>query len=116
MADQQVNEDKYALGMIHSPAVEEEAKTANYDRYQYSLFEKYLHGRVLEVGAGTGRVTELVIRDDRFDELVISEPSSYFFGRLEDRFRFIPKTHLIQGEVADIVKTSRGYFDVIFSV
>lgn len=115
MPDQQVNEDKYALGMIHSPS-DEEAKTANYDRYQYSLFEKYVHGRVLEVGAGTGRITDLIIRDGHFDELAISEPSPYFFGRLEDRFRSIPKTRLIQGEVADIVRTDRGYFDVVFSV
>ena len=101
--------------MIHSPG-DEEAATANYDRFQYSLFEKYLQGRVLEVGAGTGRITDLVIRDGNFDELVISEPSPYFFGRLEARFRSIPKTRLIQAETADMIKTSRGYFDVIFSV
>ena len=113
MADTDLNHDKYASGMIHSRG---EDHTENYDKFQYSLFRNYLGGRILEVGAGGGRITDLIIRDGGFEELVISEPSPHFMARLEERFVGVPQTRLIQGELEEVAKLCPGGFDVIFSV
>jgi SAM-dependent methyltransferase len=48
--------------------------------------------------------------------MVISEPSPYFMGRLERRFVGEAGTHLIQGEVSDLVSANAGPFDAVFSV
>ena len=113
MDGQRATGDQYASGMIHSSG---DGGTPNYDKYQFSLFKKYLGGRILEIGAGGGRISNLVIRDIQFEEFVISEPSPNFMARLKQRFAGTPKTYLAPGELDDVAKMYPSLFDVTFSV
>ena len=57
--------DKYALGMSHYDESEYET-TLIYDYYQFSFISAYLGKRILEVGAGTGRISQLVLEKHQY--------------------------------------------------
>lgn len=107
--------DPYAQGMS-------EFKEQDFDsikkltHFEYSLFAKYLGARVLEVGAGWGRVTELVLEKHRPLEMGAIEPSSDLFGKLVSRLRSSEKLTLYRAEVADLLIKYPQYFDTSFSV
>src|SRR5262245_49972646 len=53
----------------------------NYHRWILSIFEPYLGARVVEVGAGTGSFSELLL-EGRLESLSLVEPSTAMYQRL----------------------------------
>jgi SAM-dependent methyltransferase len=92
---------------------EDDAVWSNYTSWQASLIRPHLGRRVLEIGAGTGRLTELLVRDSQqFDRYVALEPSLHFFPILSRR---IPKLEAVNGSIDALPKEFEGAFDTVFS-
>ncbi len=53
----------------------------NYHRWILSIFEPYLGKRVVEVGAGTGSFSELLL-EQRLESLALVEPSTAMYQQL----------------------------------
>lgn len=74
-------------------------------------FRAHLRGCVLEVGAGVGQFTAILLRQAGIESLVAIEPDPRFAGHLREQF---PQLELIQGTIA-AVPVARS-FDAILSV
>lgn len=109
-----VSTDRYAKGMADNAQVE--MPTLKYDQFQYGLFKKYLGPKVLEVGAGAGRITQLAVKDSRIQELMVTEPSDHFFPSLKKQFGQCSNVKLMQSEVNSLGDKYLNYFDSVFSV
>ncbi len=109
-----VESDIYAKGMVYYGEAEAES-TPTYDRWQYGLFKKFLGRKILEVGAGAGRMTALLIEDGNFDNLVASEPSEHFYRLLSQKLPSAENIKLLQATTTDLLPEYRSYFDATFS-
>jgi SAM-dependent methyltransferase len=87
----------------------DEAK--NYRNALLEDFADYLRGRVLEVGAGIGQITEALRRNPAITKLVSIEPDPKFCARLRAAF---PGHALVQGTIDDL--QSDEPWDAILSV
>ncbi|MEY2486497.1 MAG: hypothetical protein QOH39_2145 [Verrucomicrobiota bacterium] len=87
----------------------EEAK--NYRRALVRSFDGHLRGRVLEVGAGIGPLTALLLQLPAIRELVAIEPDARFCDRLKREF---PKLRVVRGTVDDL--QNEVNWDAILSV
>jgi SAM-dependent methyltransferase len=63
----------------------------NYHRWILKIFEPYLGQRLVEVGAGTGSFSELLL-ELRPDSLALVEPSPAMYQRLTERLKIINTT------------------------
>jgi len=107
--------DDYAVGMVHwSDAAL--GLTPALDRWQVELFQCYLGRRILEVGAGAGRITAIVAEAGRHEELVAIEPSPHFFGLLQKCAGSLPKTTLMPVEMGTLLPAYADHFDSVYSV
>lgn len=106
--------DPYAKGMADWS--ESEPGTPSLDQWQFSLLRPHLGRRLLEIGAGVGRITALVADAGCHDELVAIEPSPQFFGLLQTRTCKSPKTTLREAEAANLLPEYREHFDSVYSV
>ena len=70
-----------------------------------------LHGRVLEVGAGTG--ASLDCYPPGLDELVLAEPDPSMHTKLERRARQRPNTRIVQASI-ETLGPDVGLFDAVF--
>ncbi len=107
--------DEYASGMCHWSESEFEL-TPTLDRWQFELLRPYLGQRILEVGAGAGRITALVAEAGSHDELLAIEPSPHFFSLLQNRAGGSPKTILMEAETAKLLPDYALHFDSVYSV
>ena len=73
------------------------------DRWHFELLRPYLGRKILEVGAGTGRITKLVAGAARHDEFLAIEPSPHFFRLLCRHAGNLPKVSLLQAETRALV-------------
>jgi 2-polyprenyl-3-methyl-5-hydroxy-6-metoxy-1,4-benzoquinol methylase len=112
---EQSSTDNYAKGMVNY-GEEQVDCTPEYDHFQYSLFREYIQNRVLEVGAGDGRITALAMGNDRLQELVALEPSPHFARLFHRRISPDPRVTLLQKETGALRPTHLDYFDCVFSV
>lgn len=62
-------------------------------------FSAFLHGRVLEIGAGVGQMTQAFLANRRVTEVVAVEPNPGFADQFRER---LPRNRLVQGTVADL--------------
>lgn len=62
------------------------AEAANYCCWILRYFAPYLGKRVVEIGAGTGTFSELLLKSERTDELVLFEAAHNLFPLLRERF------------------------------
>jgi len=72
------------------------------DNYRAALlreFSKPLHGNVLEVGAGIGQITEVLLRKHYINRLVSIEPDPGFCRQLLKKF---PGHTIVQGTFKDV--------------
>lgn len=58
----------------------------NYNKWLFSMFSKYIGKDVLEVGAGTGRFSN-ILAEQNLSKLVLLEPSLLFVTRLKSEIR-----------------------------
>jgi len=107
--------DDHALGMVHwsDAAI---GLTPALDRWQVEMFEHYLGRRILEVGAGAGRITVIVAEAGRHEELVAIEPSPHFFGLLQRCAGTLPRTTLMPVETGTLLPAYAEHFDSVYSV
>jgi len=107
--------DRYALGMVHWTADELEL-TPTLDRWHFELLRPYLGCKVLEVGAGPGRITALVAGAAQHDELLAIEPSPHFFELLRSHVGAFPGVSLLQTETGRLGSEYANHFDTVYSV
>lgn len=62
------------------------AEAVNYCRWIQRYFSPYLGKRVVEIGAGTGTFSELLLKSDGTEELVLFEAANNLFPLLRERF------------------------------
>ncbi len=112
-----MKQDEYAKGMVEA-GEEHIDLTPELDQFQYRMVRPYLGQNILEVGAGSGRIAQLLLRDKSlsFERYVICEPSSHFFGMLRSRIEPRNGVTLAQGVTSDLAARYPAAFDTIFSV
>jgi SAM-dependent methyltransferase len=72
------------------------------DHYRAALlaeFSPFLAGHVLEVGAGIGQLSEMLLQKTDIERLISVEPDARFAGRLRGMF---PQLEIIQGTIDDV--------------
>jgi len=69
------------------------AEARNYCRWILDFFTPYLGKRVVEIGAGTGTFSELLLSTGDLSELVLFEPGANLFPLLQRRFGNDPRVH-----------------------
>ena len=74
-------------------------EAANYRAALLAEFEPFLLGHVLEIGAGIGQITEILLRKPEIKRLLSVEPNARFASQLRSRF---PQLELIQGTIDDV--------------
>jgi SAM-dependent methyltransferase len=74
-------------------------------------FRPHLRGQVLEVGAGIGQITELLLQEPGIERLAAVEPDARFAAMLRRQF---PGLDIIQGTIDDV--PAAPTFDAILSV
>jgi len=103
-----MNEHEYAPNLDH--VLEDIEARGNYTAWIVDRARPYLHGRVLDAGAGTGTFTAAVASHVR--EVVALEPESRFVEMLQDRFAEEPRVHVVHGD-AEELRSDLGEFDAI---
>jgi len=73
------------------------AEAQNYCRWILDFFAPYLGQKVIEIGAGAGTFSELLLSSGRASELVLFEPGANLFPLLRQRFGNDPRVHLQSG-------------------
>ncbi len=114
MDQEMVKTDSYAKGMS-------EYQEDDYDslfrltEFEYGLFKSFVGKRVLEVGAGWGRLTERVLEGPTILEMVAIEPSEVLFLRLKRRLAG-KKVELLCSELGGLRNEYKRHFDTVYSV
>ena len=75
--------------------------------YRHALlreFSEHLRGSVLEVGAGIGQITEMLLRNPAITQLVSLEPDPKFSSKFRAAF---PTHHLVEGTIDDLKIAAR---------
>lgn len=73
------------------------AEARNYCRWILDFFAPYLGQKVIEIGAGAGTFSQLLLSSGRASELVLFEPGANLFPRLQQRFGNDPRVRLRPG-------------------
>ncbi len=89
------------------------AHLENYTDAILHRFAPFLHGRVLEVGAGIGNFAALYV--DRIDEALLVEPAANLYPRLTERFASRPSIRCFAG-ILDDAAPAPGTFDAAVMV
>ncbi len=89
------------------------ANIPNYQQWILRYFNPFLHGRILEIGAGTGTFARLYL--DRVDEAVLLEPATNLTSRLRERVGDRPRAKVVAMplERACAVGEVSGRFDAV---
>ena len=72
---------------------------ANYRAALFAEFEPFLLGHVLEIGAGIGQITQILLQKPGIKRLLSVEPNMRFASRLRSQF---PQLELVQGTIDDV--------------
>lgn len=73
------------------------AEARNYCRWILEFFAPYLGQKVIEIGAGAGTFSQLLLTSGRASELVLFEPGANLFPLLQQRFTNDPRVHVWPG-------------------
>jgi SAM-dependent methyltransferase len=94
-----MNETPNALNSSEDFEFQALSQAENYRHALMREFSEYLRGNVLEVGAGIGQMTEVLLKKNDISRLVSIEPDPGFCGRLQKKF---PGHAVIQGTINDL--------------
>jgi SAM-dependent methyltransferase len=106
--------DEYTKGMVCYEAGDADS-TPTLNRWEYELVKRFLGRRILEIGAGSGRITSLLISEGNFDELVAAEPSAHFRQLFGSKVPPHPNVRLIAATTRELLPQYNRYFDSVFS-
>ena len=84
----------------------------NYYQWLEGFFAPYFRGRGIEVGAGSGNFTEMLLVHD-FTSLVALEPSETMFALLKERFSGNPKVTARNSTLSKICTEFSASFDTV---
>jgi SAM-dependent methyltransferase len=79
-------------------------------------FEPYLHGRVLEVGAGIGTITRKLVERYPDVSVVALEPADNMFATLEPYAALTSRVSAHKGTLVEYEGTATGAFDAVLYV
>jgi SAM-dependent methyltransferase len=74
-------------------------EAANYRQALIKEFREFLRGHVLEIGAGIGQITEVLLHEPAIKRLTSVEPDERFASKLRSS---LPDCELIQGTIEDV--------------
>lgn len=94
------------------------AGLSSYNQWVYDLVKPYLGERVLEVGCGTGNITQHLVCDDK--QVVGIEPVGRFVTNFAQRFEQISSQHkpqVLRGTLSDVPEPTceTQWFDSVVS-
>jgi SAM-dependent methyltransferase len=89
------------------------SEAKNYYRWILSCFVPYLGKRVVEIGAGRGTFSELLLNSADIAELSLVEPADNLFPLLRERFSGNPRVRLVHGYGMENLGASPGPDSVI---
>ncbi len=87
------------------------AEAVNYPRALIAEFSPALHGAVIEIGAGIGQMTPLLLDLPQISRLLSIEPDPLFASRFRDTH---PAVEFIEGTIAQA--PAAGLWDAILSI
>ncbi|MDQ3666666.1 MAG: class I SAM-dependent methyltransferase [Acidobacteriota bacterium] len=104
------------------PGTELEAMSgaANYHRWILEIFKPYLGTRLVEVGAGIGSFSELILSHHHCETLSLVEPSDSMYGRLAAHARQLETSaqvdtyHATFSEAAALIKAKHAPDSIIY--
>jgi SAM-dependent methyltransferase len=89
------------------------AEAKNYYRWILSCFAPYLGKKVVEIGAGVGTFSEMLLNDADVAELVLVEPADNLFPFLKDRFSRDPRVRPVHGYGIENMGSSDRFDSVV---
>jgi SAM-dependent methyltransferase len=96
------------------------SEASNYHRWILGIFAPYLGRHLVEVGAGLGSFSELILRHHACETLALVEPSAEMYQQLEARARRMPTSprvdtyHANFPEAAPLIKAKHSLDSVIY--
>ena len=82
------------------------AEAKNYYRWILTCFIPYLGKRVVEIGAGVGTFSEVMLNGTAIAELILVEPADNLFPVLKERFSGNPRVRPVHGYGAENMDSS----------
>jgi phospholipid N-methyltransferase len=83
------------------------SEATNYYAWVFDSFSAAIGRNVVEVGAGTGTVSDLILSRASIDELLLIEPATNNVPALHQRFDGDPRVRIHFGYLADVSSTLR---------
>ncbi len=77
-------------------------QAGNYYRWILSHFRPHVGPRTIEIGAGIGTFSELLLAEPAVDHLIAVEPARNLFPQLERRLAGNPRVTLVRGYLDDV--------------
>jgi SAM-dependent methyltransferase len=77
-------------------------QAGNYYRWIMSHFHPHIGPRIIEIGAGIGTFSELLLAQPAVDHLIAVEPAKNLFPQLEQRLSGNPRVTLVHGYLDDV--------------
>jgi len=96
------------------------SEASNYHRWILGIFAPYLGRHLVEVGAGLGSFSELILSHHACETLSLVEPSGEMYQQLDARARRLPTSprvdtyHANFPEAAPLIKTKHSLDSVIY--
>lgn len=96
------------------------SEASNYHRWILGIFAPYLGRHLVEVGAGLGSFSELILRHHACETLSLVEPSGEMYQQLDVRARQLPTSprvdtyHANFPEAAPLIKAKHSLDSVIY--
>lgn len=78
------------------------AAAVNYYKWIFNELRPHCHGTVLEVGAGTGHLSSLLLRAEDVKRLILLEPAENLLPALRERFEGHEGVQVIEGSLEDL--------------
>lgn len=88
----------------------------NYHRWILNEFRPFIGKNLLEVGAGTGNFSELLLQHLQPESLTVIEPSNNMFPLLEDKLKSHPNTKCYQAFFSEIYHSVPVLPDTVFYI
>jgi ubiquinone/menaquinone biosynthesis C-methylase UbiE len=106
------NNDNFAKGMS-SWENEDNDSMSNYSIWQANLIIQYLGKKVLDVGAGSGRFSSLLVEKCSFERYLAVEPSDFFYNFFSTKY---PNIESIKTTTDQLDSSFNNQFDTIVSI
>lgn len=109
---QESPEDRYAKGMVSWERCENEA-VSNYTLWQVELVSPHIGKRVIEIGAGQGRIASILSKNKKCESYCAQEPSPSFYSELQKQLKDV---ETISTPLENLPAGMQKSFDTVLSV